>query len=140
MTRLLLILHFTGLVMAFSATFANMVTMRLMGSATPQEAEVLGRIPPRMLRLSSWGVVLLFVSGPMLVYSKYDGQWLALPWAFWLKMLAVAALVIVFGFLHMAMAKARKGDQAARDRLRLYGPMTSATAALVMVLAVIAFV
>jgi hypothetical protein len=139
MTTLLLILHFTGLIMGFSATFANMVAMRLIASATPQEAAVLGRIPPQMLRLSSWGVALLFVTGPMLVYSKYDGAWGALPWAFWLKMLAVAALVVVFGVLHMNMARARKGDAAAGTRIQIVAPVASLAAALALVFSVIAF-
>jgi hypothetical protein len=140
MTRLLLILHFTGLVMGFSATFANMVTMRLIASATPQEAAVLRRVPPQMMRISSWGVALLFVTGPILVYTKYDGAWGTLPWAFWLKMLAVAALIVVFGFLHVNMARARKGDAVAGARIQLIGPLASASAALALIFAVIAFV
>ena len=65
MTTILLILHFTGLTMGFSATFASMVTMRQIGSATPQEVEVLRTVQTRMLRLSSWGVLLLLVTGPV---------------------------------------------------------------------------
>ena len=140
MTQLLLILHFIGLVMAFAATFADLVVTRLIGSATAPEAEVLRRVMPRMLRLSSWGVVLLFVTGPMLIYSKYDGAWGALPWLFWLKMLAVAALTVAYGFLHMSMAKARRGDEAAAGRIRFYGQLSGVTAALVVVFAVLAFV
>jgi hypothetical protein len=140
MTRLLLILHFIGLVMGFSATFANMVVMRLIASATPQEAAILRRVPPQMMRISSWGVALLLVTGPMIVYSKYDGDWGSLPWAFWLKMLAVVALIVVFGFLHVNMARARKGDAVAGARIQLIGPLASASAALALILAVIAFV
>ena len=139
MTRLLLILHFVGLAMGFSATFANLVTMRLVASATPQEAEVLRGFPLQILRISSWGVVLLLVTGPLLVYSKYGGEWGALPWAFWLKMLAVAALIVAFGFLHMNMAGARKGDPAAAARMQTFGPLASASAALALVFAVVAF-
>jgi hypothetical protein len=140
MTRLLLILHFTGLVMGLSVTFASMVVMRLSASSTPPDAEVLARIPPQMLRLSSWGVALLLVTGPMLVYSKYGGAWGSLPFAFWLKMLAVAALIVIFGVIHMNMAKARRGDAAAIARVRSFAPMASAAAGLAMIFAVIAFV
>jgi hypothetical protein len=140
MTSFLLILHFTGLVMGFSATFANMVTMRLIASATPQEAAILRRVPPQMLRVSSWGVALLLVTGPMLVYSKHDGAWGSLPWAFWLKMLAVVALVAIFGFLHVNMARVRKGDAVAPARVQIFAPLASASAALALVFAVIAFV
>lgn len=140
MTRLWLILHVIGLVMAFAATFADLVITRLMGSATAEEATVLSRVMPRMLRLSSWGLVLLFLTGPMLIYSKYDGAWGALPWLFWLKMLAIAVLIVVYGFLHMNMAKARKGDETAGSRVRFYGQLSSVTALLVVVLAVLAFV
>lgn len=140
MTRLWLILHFSGLVIAFAATFANMVTMRLVASATPQEAAVLNRLPPQMLRLSSWGVVLLLITGPLLIYSKYDGAWGALPAAFWLKMLALAALVVIYGFLHVNMARARKGDGTASARIHTFALLASLALSLVLIFAVVAFV
>jgi putative membrane protein len=140
MTTLWLILHFGGLVIAFSATFANMVTMRLIASATPQEAAVLSRVPLQMLRLSSWGVVILLITGPLLVYSKYDGEWGTLPVAFWLKMPALAVLVVIYGFLHVNMARARKGDATAEPRIQTLAPMASLVLSLVMIFAVFAFV
>ncbi len=139
MTKLWLILHLSGLVIAFAATFANMVTMRLIASATPQEAAVLNRVPPQMLRLSSWGVVLLLVTGPLLVYSRYDGEWGALPVAFWLKMLAIAALIVIFGFLHINMARARRGDGTAGSRLQMFAPLSSLALFLALIFAVVAF-
>jgi hypothetical protein len=139
MTRLLLILHFTGLAMGFSATFAGMVVMRLIASSVPHEAEILRRILPQMTRISAWGVVLLLITGPMLVYWKFDGAWGAMPLSFWLKMAAVAGLVAAMGVLHVNMARARNGDLAAAARMEIAGPLTSVAAALALIFAVVAF-
>ena len=139
MITLLMIAHFVGLIMGFSATFANMVVMRLIASATPQEAEVLRRVPAPMMRISAWGLGLMVVSGIWLVYAKHDGAWGTLSLAFWFKMLAVLSLIVLYGLLHANMARARRGDAVAGPRIPMLAPLANIAAAVALLLAVIAF-
>ena len=50
--QILLILHFLGLTMGFSVTFAGMVMSGLIAKAAPPEKAALGRFPPLMMRVT----------------------------------------------------------------------------------------
>ena len=59
LNQALLILHFIGLAMGFSASFANMAMSGLIARAVPPDKAVLGRFPPIMSRIGTIGLALL---------------------------------------------------------------------------------
>jgi hypothetical protein len=139
MNTLLLFLHFVGLVMGFAVSIGNLVMMRLIERATPQDAAVLRRFPPAMVRVGDIGLLLLLVTGPIMVQTKYDGAWGALPWSFWVKMAAVAALIALVGIAHVTSAQIRRGNFAAAARMKVVGPLAGLSAFTAVLFAVIAF-
>src|SRR4051794_37482602 len=83
----LLILHFIGLALGFSVSFANIVMAGIIAKATPPEKAVLGRFPPLMSRVGTIGLTLLWATGVTMVYTKWGG-FAALPWQFDVKIAA----------------------------------------------------
>lgn len=139
MIELLLVLHFTGLVLGASAAIVSLVAMRLLRSAEGGEGAATLHLVRLMWRIGSWGITLLFVTGPALVWLKYDNAWGALPAAFHVKMAAAVALVVILGFLHGGMRRARRGDAAAAARLPRLGVYAGGAMAVALISAVISF-
>lgn len=134
----LLIAHFLGLAMGFAGGFGNMIMGGLMAKATPADAGVLARFPPAISRIGDIGLVLLWVTGVILVFTKWGGIGF-LPVMFWVKMIAVVALTGLAGYMHMLKAKAKAGDGAARAMIPKVGPFAMISALLAIVFAVLAF-
>lgn len=135
---ILLMLHFLGLAMGLAGGFGNLVMSRLMAQAKPSDAMVLARFPPAIVRVSDTGLVLLWVTGIILIFSKYSGPG-AMPGVFWIKIVAVVALTGLVGFMHSLMARAKKGDAAARRLMPKVGLFAMLSALLAIVFAVLAF-
>ncbi|MBM3778714.1 MAG: hypothetical protein FJW23_10835 [Acidimicrobiia bacterium] len=135
---ILLILHFLGLAMGFGTSFANMVMGGLIDKAAPGEKPVLARFPPAMIRVGDTGLILLWTTGLIMLYTKWGGFG-NLPWQFHAKITAVAVLSGVIGYIHVLMKKARQGDQAAMARIPAVGKVAFLMAATALVLAVITF-
>ena len=74
LNQALLILHFLGLAMGLSVSFANIVMGGLIARAAPAEKAVLGRFPPVMSRIGRAGLTLLWVSGVILLYTKWGAS------------------------------------------------------------------
>lgn len=136
--RVLLILHFLGLALGFSVSFANMVMSGLMARAAPSEKLVLGRFPPLMSRLGSVGLVLLWVTGIALVYTKWAGFG-TLPWQFYVKLVAVLFLTVTVGYVHRCERRAREGDVVALARVETAGKVATTFAVIAVVFAVLTF-
>lgn len=136
--RILLMLHFLGLAMGFGTSFANMVMTGLVTKAAPAEKAVLGRFPPAMLRVGDTGLVLLWVTGLILLYTRWGG-FAVLPWQFHAKITAVAILSGVIGYIHVLVRKARLGDAAAAARIPAVGKVAFLMATLALVFAVLTF-
>ena len=94
LNQVLLFLHFVGLALGFSVSFANMVMGGLLSRAAPADRAVLSRFPPIMSRLGKIGLALLWVTGGVLVYTKWGG-FAAFPWQFYVKLAAVVLLRFV---------------------------------------------
>lgn len=138
LNQILLVLHFVGLGLGMSATFANPTIGKLIAEAAPAEKAVLARFPPRQSHISGIGLVLLWVTGLGLVYSKYGGFG-NLPWQFHAKLTGVVLLTLVVGLIHALMAKARRGDAAAAARIPVVGSVAGAISLLIVLFAVLAF-
>ncbi len=137
MNAILLMLHFFGLAAGFSSSIGNIVILRL-SQAAPADAPVLGKVPPVLARVGQTGLGLLWLTGLILVWSRFGGPG-KLPWEFWIKLLLVIGVTVGVIMIDLTLKRVRGGDQAAVARLPLYGMVTSAMLILVVVFAVLAF-
>lgn len=134
---IILIFHFLGLGLGFGGGFASAMLGMLMAKATPADAAVLARVPPLASRLAETGLVLLWVTGLILVFTKWSLG--AMPVAFWIKIAAVLVLTANTGYMHMLKGKAKAGDTAAAALIPKLGPINMVSAIVAVIFAVFAF-
>jgi len=138
LNQVLLLLHFVGLALGFSVGITNMVMSGLIAKATPPEKAVLGRLPPNMSRIGRIGLALLWVTGFILVYTRWNG-FATLPWQFHVKLAAVVLLTITVGFIHRLERMVQKGDVAAVARIQTAGKISGAFSIIALAFAILAF-
>jgi hypothetical protein len=138
LTQLLLVLHFLGLAMGLSASIANFVMMGVIAKAAPAERPVLGRFLPAMSRVGRVGLVLLWLTGLTLLYTRWGGFGFV-PWQFHVKLTAVVVLTVIVGYMHLLERKIRTGDTSAAARMPTLGRIGSAFALVAIIFAVLAF-
>ena len=136
--QLLLILHFLGLAMGFSVSFAGMVMGALIAKAKPEERPVLGRFLPMMSRVGDIGLVLLWVSGLSLLYLKWGGFG-NVPPTFHAKITLVVVLTLIIGYMHSLQARLKRGDTAVQSRMQAVGKVAFLLAVSIVILAVMTF-
>ena len=141
MNTILLILHLLGFGAAFAASLANNVLMIVAAKASPEDATGLRRFPPVMIRSADIGLVLLWITGPILLWTKYDGAegLAALPWSFEAKIICVVLLTLTLGMIHMTLGKMKRGDMSVAARLPVYGKVGLGLLLLVVIFAAITF-
>lgn len=133
-----MVLHFLGLAMGLSTGFANMVMAGLIRKAAPAEQAVLSRFPPAMSRIGVIGLALLWISGLLIVWTRY-GSFAVIPRPFIVKIAAVVLLTIAVAYIHVLMPRAQRGDHAAMARIQLLGKLTAPLAIIAIIFAVITF-
>ena len=138
LNQALLILHFVGLALGLSVSFANFVMSGLIGAAAPAEKAVLGRFPPRMTQLGRIGLTVLWATGATLVYTKWGG-FAALPWQFHAKLTAVVLLTVVVVYIYLLERRIRSGDASALPRIETAGKAAIVLALIAVVFAVLTF-
>lgn len=136
--QFLLILHFLGLALGFSVSFANMMMSGLIAKAAPPEKAVLGRFPPTMSQLGRTGLALLWITGVILVYTRWGG-FAALPWEFHVKVAAVVLLTITTEYIHRLERLSRKGEPSLVARIETFGKVATGLALIALVFAVLTF-
>ena len=102
------------------------------------EAKVVRGLGPLLANVAGAGVALLWITGLIMVWSKWDGIG-SLPTLFWVKFVFVLSLTVVTGLIHMTYAEIRKGNVALAARLPRLGPMAGVSALLAVLFAVLAF-
>lgn len=137
-TEVLLVLHFLGLAMGLSVSFANMVMAGVIGRAEPPDRAILGRFPPAMSRVGKIGLTLLWITG-LLMFMQRATPFGAMPWQFHAKIGAVLLLTLLVLYLTMLEGRARKGDMAAAARIAQVGKATLLMAVTAVVFAVLTF-
>jgi hypothetical protein len=138
MNEALLFLHFVGLMLGAAGGFASAVIMRRALVMPPDEAKVLRGVGPILAKMSAAGVVVLWITGLIMVWSKWGGI-ASLPQMFWVKAIFILSLTAVVGLIHMTYAEIRKGNVASAARLPKLGPMAGVSALLAALFAVLAF-
>jgi hypothetical protein len=138
MNEALLFLHFVGLMLGAAGGFASAVIMRRALVMPPDEAKVLRGVGPILAKMSAAGVVVLWITGLIMVWSKWGGI-ASLPQMFWVKAIFILSLTAVVGLIHMTYAEIRNGNVALAARLPKLGPMAGISALLAVLFAVLAF-
>ena len=141
MNTILLILHFLGLGAGFAASIGNNLVIMLIAKSPPAEVAGLRRFPMAMMPIGDIGLVLLWITGIILLWTKYGGAdaFGALPWPFWAKIGCVVLMTVLVGMIHMAVGRMRRGDMAVAARMPVYGRIGAVLLMLIVIFAVMAF-
>jgi hypothetical protein len=91
-----------------------------------------------MGRVGKVGLLLLWVTGPILLFNKWGG-FAAMPWTFHAKLTAVVLLTLTVGYIHLQETKIRKGDATAPVRIEAAGKVALLFALIAVVFAVLTF-
>ena len=128
--NVLLIAHLFGL-MLVAAAFLPLLGLMGQGGAAPETNRLL-------TRFGHWGIIVLLVSGPLMVWVRYGGFDGISHW-FWAKMGLLVILAAGVVLSAISARKMRAGDAAAAARVRL-GRVIATTALFgTVVFAVLAF-
>ena len=138
MNDFILFLHFAGLMIGAAGGLASGVLMRKALTMPVDEAKIIRAQGPLLAMVAAIGVALLWVTGLILVWSKWDGL-ASLPGLFWIKLIFVVALTALVGMTHMTYAEIRKGNPAVAARLPKLGPASGVASLLAVLFAVYAF-
>lgn len=138
MNEALLFLHLVGLMLGAAGGFASAVIMRRALVLPADEAKVVRGLGPILANLSLTGLIVMWATGLVLVWSKWSGLE-SLPQMFWVKAIFILSLTVMTALIHMTYAEIRKGNPAAAARLPRFGPMAGISALLAVLFAVLAF-
>ena len=138
MNETLLFLHFLGLMLGAAGGFASGILMRRALALPADEARVVRGLGPIMANVSLTGLALLWASGLVMVWTKWDG-FANLPQLFWVKGIFILSLTLITGLIYMTYGEIRKGNVAAAARLPKLGPLAGISSLLAVLFAVLAF-
>lgn len=139
MNPILLFLHFFGLMLGAAGGFASGILMRRAAGMPPEEAKTVRSFGPLLANVSAVGLVLLWATGLILVWSKWNGLG-SLPTLFWVKFVFVVTLTLAAGATHMTYAEMKRtGNAALGKRLAMLGPAAGVSSLLAVLFAAFAF-
>ena len=138
MNEAMLFFHFVGLMLGAAGGFASAIVMRRALTLPADEAKVLRGLGPVLAKVSATGVAVLWITGLVMVWTKWDGP-SSLPEMFWVKAIFIVSLTLVTGFIHKTYGEIRRGNYAVATRLPKLGPMAGISALLAVLFAVLAF-
>ena len=131
---ILLMLHFVSMAAGFVSMFGNIAIAPM--ASNPNAVGALRGVRAGFLRVGSYGIAGLWITGLLLLWLGYGFQ---APWQFWVKLLAVLILSGIVGYVNMLAGKARGGDAAAGEQIGKIGPFAGIFALLAVIFAVLAF-
>jgi hypothetical protein len=138
MNQLLLFLHFFGLMLGAAGGIASGLIMRRALTMPADAARPLRGLGPMLANVSAIGLALMWASGLILVWSRWDGPG-SLPGLFWVKFAFVLALTAAAAVIHMTYAEIGRGNVAVAARLPKLGPVAGASSLLAVFFAVFTF-
>lgn len=139
MKDILLILHFFGLAIgAGGPFFMALYRPAAISLGGPEARPYLGTAARTANILGKTGVTLLILTGIALVWSGDYGARTAQP-MFYVKLLAVALVVLYVGVMHVLIGRAMRGDAEAMQRMARMAPAGLVIAPLPVIFAVLAF-
>ena len=124
--------------MGAAGGFGSAVVMRRALAVPADEAKVIRSLGPVLAKVATVGLALLWATGLILVWSKWDGFG-SLPQLFWVKAVFILSLTVVHGLVLMTYGEFRKGNVAVAAQLPKLGPMGGISALLAVLFAVMPF-
>jgi hypothetical protein len=138
MNEMLLFLHFFGLMLGAAGGIGSGVIMRRAMALPDEQAQTVRRLGPLLNTVALAGIALLWITGLILVWSKWNG-FVNLPGAFWIKFVFVILLTVFSGLARWIYVRARSGDMSLVPRLPVIGMAGGLSAVLAVLFAVYAF-
>jgi putative membrane protein len=136
--KLLLWAHLVALALGVGGGLGmSQVGPRLV-NGSPDQREIWWPLARVFRMLTSVGLVVLLVTGPLMVWLKYGGFAGMNVW-FQVKMGLVALGVVLMGLSEMGMARVKRGDEGGGKLAMIAGPALGVTMYVVMLAAVFAF-
>lgn len=135
--KLALWAHFMGIGLGGAASFGIPVVIAAMPSAAPESRPQLGAIAMRLSVVGRAAMTVLILSGLYMVWASYGLDGLNV-W-FWIKMLLVAALIVLVVYNTRNGARARAGDMAAAARAPMLARIGMGVFAAIIAAAVLTF-
>jgi hypothetical protein len=139
MDDFVLFLHFFGLTLVAAGGTAGGLLMQRAASLPPDQAATIRSMAPMLANVAAIGLALLWVTGLILIWSKWDGIE-NLPTAFWIKFAFVVALTVFTVIIHVTYAQIRKTrNPALGSRLSKIGPASGISMLAALLFAAYAF-
>ena len=138
LVNVLIWLHIVGFAMGAAGGMGMGQVGRRLASAGPDDRATWWPLAKAFAGISGAGLALLLVTGPVVIWLKYQGPDGLNAW-FWAKMALVAALVVCFGLDKMGMGRLKRGDEGGAKLMGLAGPLTGLAAFSAAFAAVFAF-
>ena len=139
MNAIILFLHFLGLMLGAAGGMASGIIMRRAATMPADQAGTVRSLGPMLGRVAGIGLVLMWVTGLIMVWSKWNGLG-SLPTLFWVKFAFVLILTAASAGTDMTYARIRRtGNKALASRLAVLGPVSGIAATLAVLFAALAF-
>ncbi|WP_346910316.1 hypothetical protein [uncultured Roseibium sp.] len=111
MITLLKLLHILAFTAGVGGGLANLLVLRAAMAADADAAKILRGIMPRIATMSFHAVILLWITGPLLLWLAYSGGAGLAP-LFHLKMLSVVLLTVVSVTGRITISRIKAGKPA----------------------------
>jgi protoporphyrinogen IX oxidase len=136
--NVILFLHLIGLALGVGAGMALSHLGPVLTTATPEQRTTLFTYGKLIRKNAHGGLALLWVTGILMVWLKYDGVAGLSHW-FWAKMVLVLVLSAAIGIGSKAFRQFAEGDAEAGKRVKIAGMVNGLSAIGVVLCAVLAF-
>lgn len=136
MNQALIVFHLLGMAAGFASGIGNMV-VGLRVAMSPADAAALRSLPPVFARIGQVGLAVLWITGAILIWSKWGGP-ADMPPLFWAKLALVAVFTGLVIRAAMLMRAVTAGDTEAGKALPMLGRAGGLISVVIVVLAVYA--
>lgn len=109
--EILKILHFIAIAGGVGASLSGLILMRAAKSAEPEAAAAIHGVAPRIGAMGAHSVILLWITGPLLLWLVYDGG-AGLGPMFHAKMLTAVLLTLVVAAMRLTIRRLKAGKPA----------------------------
>ena len=137
MNQVLLILHLFGFGGGVGASLGNFIIGGLI-AANPGDTPALNRMRIVLTRVGQMALGLLWLTGIILIWSKWGGP-AYVPPLFWFKLLLVVALTALMVAMDLIFKAVRAGNTALASRMPILAMVGAVLLILIVIIAVFAF-
>lgn len=136
--KLLIWLHLLALIMGFAGGIAMSQIGPRLAAAAPDQRATWWPLANTFTGISHAGLVLLLITGPLILWLKYQGA-SAVGAAFGVKMGLMVLAIIAIGVSSWGKARLKRGDEGGAKLMAAMGPVIMLLMLGVVLAAVFAF-